>query len=221
VWVDEWGRSTIARLYAVGEVACTGVHGANRLASTSLLEGLVWGDRAAQDVLAQLAAIPMPEPTAVPPWQTAAGDLPDPVLIGQDMGAIQQIMWNYVGLMRTAPRLQRALRELRHLETEIESVLSGVATDGWADWVAEWGAHGRGCHPRRVGEQAKHGVSLSGIVKGGYPRLRALMKAMPLPSMASRTGVKLSCHAISATVGKTSRMARPKVAVPSAVMSRM
>ena len=121
VWVDEWGRSTIARLYAVGEVSCTGVHGANRLASTSLLEGLVWGDRAAQDVLAQLAAIPMPELTAVPEWQAAEGDLPDPVLIGQDMGAIQQIMWNYVGLMRTAPHLQRALRELRHLETEIES----------------------------------------------------------------------------------------------------
>ncbi|PJF45272.1 MAG: L-aspartate oxidase, partial [Candidatus Thermofonsia Clade 3 bacterium] len=50
VLTDEWGRSSIANLYAVGEVACTGLHGANRLASTSLLEGLVWGVRAARDI---------------------------------------------------------------------------------------------------------------------------------------------------------------------------
>jgi L-aspartate oxidase len=121
VWVDEWGQSTLGRLYAVGEVACTGLHGANRLASTSLLEGLVWGDRAARHIAKILADTPMPDPADTPPWQPAAGDKPDPVLIGQDMRTIQQIMWNYVGLLRTTPRLARALRELRHLETEIES----------------------------------------------------------------------------------------------------
>lgn len=120
IWTDEWGRTTIADLYAVGEVACTGVHGANRLASTSLLEGLVWGDRAARDIRDAIATAALPEPTATPPWQPAAGEVPDPVLISQDMGTIQQIMWNYVGLMRTTSRLARALRELRHLETEIE-----------------------------------------------------------------------------------------------------
>ena len=52
-WTDEWGCTTIRNLYAVGEVACTGVHGANRLASTSLLEGLVWGDRAARHIAAR------------------------------------------------------------------------------------------------------------------------------------------------------------------------
>ena len=51
VWVDEWGRTNLQRLYAVGEVSCTGVHGANRLGSASLLEGLVWGERAAEDIL--------------------------------------------------------------------------------------------------------------------------------------------------------------------------
>ena len=50
VLVDEWGQSSIKNLYAIGEISCTGVHGANRLASTSLLEGLVWGNRAAQDI---------------------------------------------------------------------------------------------------------------------------------------------------------------------------
>lgn len=121
VWVDEWGRTSIGDLYAVGEVACTGVHGANRLASTSLLEGLVWGDRAARDIQPLLADGQMPSPDDTPPWQPAAGACPDPVLMAQDMGTIQQIMWNYVGLMRTTPRLARALRELRHLETEIEA----------------------------------------------------------------------------------------------------
>jgi aspartate oxidase len=56
VWVDEWGQTTIDNLYAIGEVSCTGLHGANRLASTSLLEGLVWGDHAARHVAEHLGA---------------------------------------------------------------------------------------------------------------------------------------------------------------------
>ena len=60
------------------------------------------------------------EPAATPPWQPAAGQIPDPVLISQDMGTIQQIMWNYVGLVRTGKRLERSQRELRHLWHEIE-----------------------------------------------------------------------------------------------------
>ncbi len=120
VWVDEWGKTTIDRLYAVGEVSCTGLHGANRLASTSLLEGLVWGRRAAQHLAKYRQDYAMPDASNIPPWIEAGDETPDPALIQQDMISIKHIMWNYVGLVRTSPRLERALRELRHLETEIE-----------------------------------------------------------------------------------------------------
>jgi L-aspartate oxidase len=120
IWVDEWGRSTINHLYAVGEVACTGVHGANRLASTSLLEGVVWGHRTAQAIQRTLEDQSLPKPNEIPPWKPAGNDAPDPALISQDMSSIKHIMWNYVGLVRTSHRLQRALSELRSLESEIE-----------------------------------------------------------------------------------------------------
>jgi L-aspartate oxidase len=119
VWVDAWGQTTIRQLYAVGEVACTGVHGANRLASTSLLEGLVWGNRAAQHIQQSLDSHALTAPDDIPEWQDTARYETDPVLISQDMSMVQHIMWNYVGLVRSEYRLQRALRELRHLETEI------------------------------------------------------------------------------------------------------
>ncbi len=125
VLVDEWGRSSIANLYAVGEVACTGLHGANRLASTSLLEGLVWGTRAGRDIEARLtegAFAPMPAPTDIPRWdESGLTDDSDPALIQGDMQTIQNIMWHYVGLIRSGDRLSRAIRELRHLQNEIET----------------------------------------------------------------------------------------------------
>ncbi len=120
VWVDEWGLTSIERLYAIGEVSCTGLHGANRLASTSLLEGLVWGWRTAGHILDRLSQDPLPEAEDIPAWTDAGTRLPDPALILQDLSEIQHMMWNYVGLVRTTERLERALRELRQLETEIE-----------------------------------------------------------------------------------------------------
>jgi L-aspartate oxidase len=120
VWVDECGQSTTRYLYAVGEVSCTGVHGANRLASTSMLEGLVWGNRTAQHIINTLDDYTQINPDDIPKWFHAPGPIADPALISQDMRTIQHVMWNYVGLVRTTPRLARALRELRHLETEIE-----------------------------------------------------------------------------------------------------
>lgn len=120
LWVDEWGRTTIDRLYAVGEVSCSGVHGANRLASTGLLEGLVWGVRAARH-LREAGPSRQPHPASdIPPWKVEATQPPDPALLAQDLSVIQHIMWHYVGLVRTTRRLERAVRELRHLETEIE-----------------------------------------------------------------------------------------------------
>jgi L-aspartate oxidase len=121
VWVDEHGRTTLENLYAVGEVSCTGLHGANRLASTSLLEGLVWGVRASKHIVMQLPFADAPDAKKIPAWRESGGVAPDPALIAQDMTSIQHMMWNYVGLVRSAARLNRALSELRHLETEIEN----------------------------------------------------------------------------------------------------
>jgi L-aspartate oxidase len=120
VWADEWGRTTIQDLYAVGEVSCTGVHGANRLASTSLLEGLVWGKRTATHIMDTLPSVSSTSFPDIPLWEGYGSEPPDPALISQDLGTIKHIMWNYVGLVRTSPRLARAIRELRALETEIE-----------------------------------------------------------------------------------------------------
>jgi L-aspartate oxidase len=126
VWADLWGRTTLNHLYAVGEVACTGLHGANRLASTSLLEGVVWGHRAADNIIKTLEEHPQPISDEIPPWQETGTSLSDSALISQDMSVIKHIMWNYTGLIRTTERLQRAMRELRHLESEIESFYRAV-----------------------------------------------------------------------------------------------
>jgi L-aspartate oxidase len=122
VQVDLWGRSSIQNLYAVGEVSCTGLHGANRLASTSLLEGLVWGMRAAEDIAGQDGVPAYPKPEDIPPWDESGLTVDsDPALIQGDMQTIQNIMWHYVGLVRSGDRLSRAIRELRHMQNEIET----------------------------------------------------------------------------------------------------
>jgi len=125
VLVDEWGCSSTDNLYAIGEISCTGVHGANRLASTSLLEGLVWGARAAQRIertIDRASATKRPGFAAIPPWdESGLTAAPDPALIQGDMQTIQNIMWHYVGLVRSGERLSRAIRELRHLWNEIET----------------------------------------------------------------------------------------------------
>jgi L-aspartate oxidase len=124
VAVDEWGQSSIANLYAVGEVSCTGLHGANRLASTSLLEGLVWGQRAAEHIQQILVdGLPhIPTREDIPAWdESGLTKDSDPALIQGDMQTIQNIMWHYVGLIRSSDRLARAIRELRHMQNEIET----------------------------------------------------------------------------------------------------
>jgi L-aspartate oxidase len=124
VAVDEWGKTNIDNLYAIGEVSCTGLHGANRLASTSLLEGLVWGDRAARHIEEILNTNPpsIPDMESVPAWdESGLTQDSDPALIQGDMQTIQNIMWHYVGLIRSGDRLSRAIRELRHLQNEIET----------------------------------------------------------------------------------------------------
>jgi L-aspartate oxidase len=119
VWVDEVGRTNVENLYALGEVSCTGVHGANRLASASLLEGLVWGARAARDIAGTLGELGI-KPEDVPSWyDEGLAGVADPALVLQDMVTIQHIMWNYVGLVRSARRLDRAIGDLRDLQVDI------------------------------------------------------------------------------------------------------
>ncbi len=120
IWVDSWGRTTIKNLYAAGEVTCSGVHGANRIASSGLLEGLVWGTRSAQDIQKILADLPSPNGEDYPEWEYTGDREPDQALILQDFKNIKQLMWNYVGLVRTSRRLERALQELNHLNAQIE-----------------------------------------------------------------------------------------------------
>ncbi len=117
VVADIDGRTTLPGLLAVGETACTGLHGANRLASNSLLEGIVLAHRAAQRLLER--GLP-PRPAGVPPWD--AGDAAPPeeaVVVSQDWDEIRRLMWNYVGIVRSDRRLARAARRLALLRDEI------------------------------------------------------------------------------------------------------
>jgi L-aspartate oxidase len=144
----------------VGEVACTGVHGANRLASTSLLEGLVWGHRAARAIAAR-GSLSVVGPEAVPPWEAKGLEEADPALIWRDMRTIQHTMWHYVGLARSARRLARALDDLSHLNqdingfyrrTRLNDALIGLRHSVQAALLVAEAAHhnreSRGCHYR-------------------------------------------------------------------------
>lgn len=118
VAVDESGRTSIRRLRAIGEVSCTGLHGANRLASTSLLEGLIWAKACADDLSGLKGRADYFPP--VEDW--VMGEEPvDRALIQQDWMTIKQTMWNYVGLIRDKNRLSRASKMLQELKWEIES----------------------------------------------------------------------------------------------------
>jgi L-aspartate oxidase len=116
VVADTHGRTTLRNLYAVGEVAMTGLHGACRLASNSLLEGLVFGARAAEDAQGAVAL----RPPAVAPWYSgAASDPSEAVVVTQNWDEIRRLMWNYVGIVRTDKRLERARRRIELIREEI------------------------------------------------------------------------------------------------------
>jgi L-aspartate oxidase len=111
------GRTQLPGLWAVGEVGCTGLHGANRLASNSLLEALVVAHRAANAATQE----PTPEPQKdLPPWQSGPAQDPDElVVIYHNWREIRQLMWDYVGILRTTKRLRRAASRLASLSEEV------------------------------------------------------------------------------------------------------
>jgi L-aspartate oxidase len=118
--VGSSGETDLQGLYAVGEVSCTGLHGANRLASTSLLEGLCWGRRAARDIKSKLAQTEHFENSRLREWELGKRPV-DRALVAQDLNLIRQTMWNYVGLVRSRDRLMRASAMLRELYFEIQN----------------------------------------------------------------------------------------------------
>ncbi len=120
VVTDENGASPLPGLSAIGEVACTGLHGANRLASNSLLEAVVLAHRAACS-LEKWQAPAEPALTDLPPWKSGdATDVDELVVIYHNWGEIRRLMWDYVGIVRTDKRLQRAGARLRNLLQEIQ-----------------------------------------------------------------------------------------------------
>jgi L-aspartate oxidase len=120
VSTDLHGRTTIPGLWAIGECAFTGLHGANRLASNSLLEGLVFGHRAALRLIAQIDELrqsPFPD---VPPWQVGnAVPSDEAVVVAHNWDELRRTMWNYVGIFRSDARLRRAARRIALLQEEI------------------------------------------------------------------------------------------------------
>ncbi|MEN3752244.1 L-aspartate oxidase [Mangrovibacter yixingensis] len=118
VMIDEHGRTDIDGLYAIGEVSYTGLHGANRMASNSLLECLVYGWSAAEDINKRLPAIRHVQ--KLPVWdESRVDDADERVVIQHNWHELRLLMWDYVGIVRTTKRLERALRRITMLQQEI------------------------------------------------------------------------------------------------------
>lgn len=117
--VDDCGRSSIRGLYAAGEAACSGVHGANRLASNSLLEALVLSNHAAQSTIKELKRVKLSF-ESISPWDVGnAVDSDEMVVVSHNWDEIRRMMWNYVGVVRSDKRLNRAKRRIEILQKEI------------------------------------------------------------------------------------------------------
>jgi L-aspartate oxidase len=123
VVVDQAGRTDIPGLYAIGETSFTGLHGANRMASNSLLECFVYAQAAAQDMLRKLPAVETP--IRLPTWDASqVTDSDEDVIIAHNWDELRRFMWDYVGIVRTSKRLVRAQHRVRLLLSEIDEFYS-------------------------------------------------------------------------------------------------
>ncbi|PPD23003.1 MAG: L-aspartate oxidase [Methylomonas sp.] len=123
VLTDSYARTDIANLYAVGEVACTGLHGANRMASNSLLECLVFAGRAGEDIIQKIHGIP--SPPKLKPWdESQVDDSDEEVVVSHNWNELRHFMWDYVGIVRTDKRLSRAMHRIELLKSEIAEYYS-------------------------------------------------------------------------------------------------
>ncbi|MDF3830283.1 MULTISPECIES: L-aspartate oxidase [unclassified Pseudocitrobacter] len=123
VMVDDNGRSDVDGLYAIGEVSYTGLHGANRMASNSLLECLVYGWSAAEDINKRIASARQVE--TLPAWdESRVDDSDERVVIQHNWHELRLLMWDYVGIVRTTKRLERALRRITMLQQELDEYYS-------------------------------------------------------------------------------------------------
>ncbi|TVP91632.1 MAG: L-aspartate oxidase [Pseudomonadaceae bacterium] len=123
VMVDSAGHTDVAGLYAIGETSFTGLHGANRMASNSLLECIVYGRSASRDIRAQMNSVSMPE--QLPEWdESQVTDSDEDVIISHNWDELRRFMWDYVGIVRTSKRLQRAKHRVDLLLGEIHEFYS-------------------------------------------------------------------------------------------------
>ncbi|MFP4039557.1 MAG: L-aspartate oxidase [Desulfosudaceae bacterium] len=121
VMTDLEGKTNIDRLFVVGEAACTGLHGANRLASNSLLEAVVFADNAATAASRMLATIPDQSDNGLPLWDdTGTTDSNEAITVSQNWDEIRLFMWNYVGIVRSNSRLERAKKRIDLINSEIK-----------------------------------------------------------------------------------------------------
>jgi L-aspartate oxidase len=178
IGTDLSGRTTLQGLYAAGEAACTGVHGANRLASNSLLEGLVFGARAAGAILADGLTMPSVEA------RTSSPAAPDPLRIDAAVTALRAMMWRNAGLLRDRQSMERGLAKQGEISEELEGLseagqgsgpyyearaLASVALSILLAAQARTesrGAHFRNDYPKRDDENfRRHSVELDGQVR--------------------------------------------------------
>jgi L-aspartate oxidase len=129
VLTDIKGRTSLPGLYAIGEVACTGLHGANRMASNSLLECLVIAESAGQAIISSIAEYELME--RIPDWdESQVTDADEEIVVSHNWDELRRLMWDYVGIVRTGKRLQRARRRVDLLHAEISEFYGNFRVTG-------------------------------------------------------------------------------------------